>query len=78
MAKKNPGKKPSVQREIDERRKEFRGGRSVREVSRHQHDLDERDGIVQTIRNRMTYCTKPDDRPNRMIKKAPASVEAPA
>lgn len=65
--KKRPGLKPSVQAAIDKRRMELRGGRSIREVSRSQKDLDERFDEWRTIRNRMSWCRNPLESPNRML-----------
>lgn len=57
--KKRPGIKPSAQRAIENRRREFRGGRSVREVSRSQFDLDKRNGDGFSIRNRKSWARTP-------------------
>lgn len=67
--KKRPGKTPGVEAAIQLRRMELRGGRSVREVSRSQHELDNRDGSWTTIRNRMSWAKNPLQDPDRMIKK---------
>lgn len=81
MAEQNPGKKPSIQRGIEARRNELRGGRSVSQVSRDQWQLDRdavgEDVIPGTIRNRKSWAVNPESKANRMIKKAAASVEAP-
>lgn len=82
MAKNRPGKKPSTQRAIDARRMELRGGRSIRQVSRDQFELDAsltgEDIVPGTIRNRKSWAKNPESKVNRMIRKAPASVEAPS
>lgn len=78
MAKQRPGKKPSTEAAIESRRIFLRGGKSVREMSRIQYEVDMGQGETPgTIRNRMSWAKDPESKIKRMIKKAPASVEAP-
>jgi hypothetical protein len=48
---------------------ENRGNRSIREVSRDQHDLDTRNGEWRKVRNRMSWARNPMKPPERAITK---------
>jgi len=44
----------------------LRGGRSVRQVSRDQHELDVKNGEWRKIRNRMSWARKGVHEPERI------------
>lgn len=69
-------KSAGTQAAIDLRRLELRGGRSVRQVSRDQKELDLKEGEWRPIRNRMSWAKEPLSRINRMqIKKTSKAPE---
>jgi len=64
---------------IEQRRLELRGGRSVRQVSRDQHELDVWLGEGRRVRNRMTWATNPAKEPLRVNEnRLPGENEAAA
>lgn len=58
--------KPSVEKAIAARRQRLRGGRSVRQVSADQHDIDSRNREWRKIRNRTTWARNPANSPKHL------------
>jgi len=61
------------ERAIQKRRLELRGGRSVRQVSRDQWELDQQSGAWGKVANRMSYCRRPFSEPYRITPKKDAA-----